>query len=472
MLSDRINGSGMRTHLTSEDWSAAALVAGIVTLALTLWPYPIPHPCVWGDLAVAAGLRPPSAEFPGLAPFLLHIVFDRLGAGGGLAASIVGAHLLAGLTAGLWFFVFRQLLEFAGRLDMSDHVWNRKICPALSAAGALLVAFSESVWISSQSFSAAGLDLFLAAFAFTALLRFIARGRRQMGVLAFLSFGLLGGDTPFGVLLLLPAFALIYLSWQMIDARDDIEPGVRLPPIEEFPWLMMVLAWAVGMGITFAITDSSFRASGGNPGEFSSMLDSWKRLLGEDTTLKGALVGSAVTLVPLVFMMAVFPRMTFPEAPRPFLLRTACLLAGVAAATQLLDVEALRYRTWTQEDEAVATSVLPGLFMASAAAAVVLSTAAFAAMAWCHETRSGRFFVKLGRFLVAVAAIAMVVSAGNGRQCREVRQKLAKVNEHVAKTLEECKGRDVIQSHGRLDVMLELRARSQGRKLAIMKDDK
>lgn len=470
MLSDNINGSGMRTHLTSEDWSASALVAGIVMLALTLWPYPIPHPCVWGDLAVAAGLKPPSAEFPGLAPLLMHVIFDRLGAGGGLALNLVGAHLLAGLTAGLWCFVFRQLLEFAGRLDMADNTWNRKICPAFSAAGALLVAFSEPVWTASQALSSAGVGLFLAAFAFTVLLRFIARGKRQLGVLAFLAFGLLGGDTPFGMLLLLPVVVLLVLSWRMIDARDDIEPGVRLPPIEEFPWLMMILAWAVGVGITFAIADSSFRAGGGDPGEFSSMLDSWTRLLGEDTTLKGALIGAAVTFVPLTFMVAVFPRLTYPDAPRPILLRMACLLVGVIAVAQLSDVEVLRYRTWTQEDEAVATSVLPGLFMVAAAAAAVLSAAAFAAMAWCHETRSPLFLVKFGRLLVAVAVIAAVVSAGYGRQCREVRQKLAKVDAHIVKTLEECKGRDVISSHGRLDVMLELRARSQGRKLTIVKD--
>ena len=372
MLSDRINGSGMRTHLTSEDWSAAALVAGIVMLALTLWPYPIPHPCVWPNIAVAAGLQPPSAEFPGLAPLMMRILFDRLGAGGGLAANVVGAHLLAGLTAGLWCFVFRQLLEFAGRLDMADNTWNRKICPAFSAAGALLVAFSEPVWTASQALSSAGVGLFLAAFAFAVLLRFIAKGKRPLGVLAFLSFGLLGGDTPFGVLLLLPALVLLVLSWRMIDARDDIEPGVRLPPIEEFPWLMMVLAWVVGVGITFAIADSSFRVAGGNPGEFGSMLDSWMHLLGEDTTVKGALVGSAVTLVPLVFMMAVFPRLTFPDTSHPIFLRMACLLAGLVAAAQLSDIEVLRYRTWTQEDEAVATSILPGLFMAAAAAAAVL----------------------------------------------------------------------------------------------------
>ena len=336
MLSDRINGSGMRTHLTSEDWSAAALVAGIVMLVLTLWPYPIPHPCVWTDIAAAAGLRPPSAEFPALAPLMMRILFDRLGAGGGLAANVVGAHLLAGVTAGLWCFVFRQLLEFAGRLDMADNTWNRKICPALSAAGAFLFAFSEPVWTASQALSSAGVGLFLAAFAFTALLRFIAGGHRQQGVLAFFSFGLLGGDTPFGVLLLLPVLVLLVLSWQMIDARDDIEPGVRLPPIEEFPWLMMLLAWAVGVGITFAIADSLFHVAGDNPGESGSMLvDSWMHILGKDTTVKGAIVGSVVTLVPLTFMMAVFPRLTFPDAPRPIVLRIACLLAGVLAAAQL-----------------------------------------------------------------------------------------------------------------------------------------
>ena len=124
MLSDRITGSGMRAHLSSGDWSAAALVAGVVTLVCTLWPYPMPHPCVWQDLAEAAGLRAPSSEFPGLAPFILRILFGHLGAESGYAAAILSGHLLAGLTAGLWCFVFRQLLEFGSLLDMADRVWN------------------------------------------------------------------------------------------------------------------------------------------------------------------------------------------------------------------------------------------------------------------------------------------------------------------------------------------------------------
>ena len=469
MVSDRINGSGMRTRLSSSDWSAAALVAGAVTLVLTLWPYPIPHPCTWDSLGVAAGLNPATAEFPGLAPFMLRMLFNSFGPGGGLAVSTVGAHLLAGATAGLWCFVFRQLLEFAGRLDMSDRMWNHKICPALAAAGAALVAFSEPVWTSSQTLTSAGIDMFLAAFGFAVLLRFIARGRRPTGVLAFLTFGILAGDTPFGVLLLVPVIVLLALSWRMIDARDDIEPVVRLPPIEEFPWTLMGLSWVVGLGITIAIADSCFRLSGGTAGDFPVMFDVWSGLLREDSTLKGAIYGASVTVLPLVFLMAVFPRLTFPESSKPFLLRAACLLAGLVAASQLLDVPELRYRNWADEDEAVATTLLPGIYMACAGAAAMLCVSAFAAMAWCHETRFGKMLIRLGRFVVIITVFAVVCRAGLGRQCHEVRAKLDKVDARITSMLEEVKGTDVVNS-SRLDVMLQLRAQSMGRKLTIVKD--
>jgi hypothetical protein len=470
MVSDSINGSGMRTRLASSDWSAAALVAGAVVLVLTLWPYPIPHPCMWDGLAVAAGMQPPASEFPGLGNFVLRIVLDVFGPGACFGANMVCAHLLAGATAALWCFVFRQLLEFCGRLDMADHLWNRKICPAIAAAGALLVAFSEPVWTSSQSLSAAGVDMFLAAFAFTALLRFIARGRRPTGLLAFLSFGFLAGDTPFGVLLLVPVGVLLFLSWRMIDARDDIEPGVRLPPIEEFPWTLMTLAWVVGLGITVAIADSCFRAGGGDPGDFSRMFDAWLGLLREGSTFKGALYGAAVTVLPLLFMVAVHPRLTFPDAHRPYLLRIACLIAGLVAASQFVDVPELRYRNWVDEDEAIATTLLPGLYMAAAGAAVTLSASAFAAMVWCHETRFGMFFVRVGRLAVIAAVVAIVCNSVFSRQCREVRAKLDKVNTHLTNTLKEAENSDVIQSHGRLDVMLRLKARAMGRKVTIVKD--
>ncbi|MBR4652763.1 MAG: hypothetical protein IKO72_05325 [Kiritimatiellae bacterium] len=470
MLSDRINGSGMRQRLSSGDWSAATLVAGAVILCLTLWPYPLPHPCVWQDLAVAAGLRQPTMEFPSLAAFISRILFDRLGADSGFAAMVVGGHLLSGVTAGLWYFVFRQLLEFCGRLDMSDSMWNKKICPALSAAGALLFAFSEPVWTSSQTFTAAGLDLFLAAGSMSVLLRFIARGRRQMGVLAFLGLGALAAETPFGLLPLAAAAGLLILGWRMIDAHDDIEPVIRLPPIEEFPWMLVAFAWVVGAGITLAIADSSFRAAGGDPGSFEAAARGWFNLLREGTTPAGAGVGLAVSALPLAFAMFALPWLSFPECRKPVWLRLACLLAGIVAVVQLLDMPELRYRTWTQEDEAVATALLPGLLMAMAAAAAVLCAASFAAMAWCHETRIPSPLVVLGRILIVLAAVAAVASAGYGRQCRDTRAKLAKVAEHVGRTLDECKGRDEIPSHGRLDVILELRARCQGRNLKIVKD--
>ena len=470
MVSDSINGSGMRTRLASSDWSAAALVAGAVILVLTLWPYPIPHPCMWNGMAVAAGMQPPASEFPGLGNFVLRIVLDVFGASASFGANMVCAHLLAGATAALWCLVFRQLLEFCGRLDMADHLWNRKICPAIAAGGALLVAFSEPVWTSSQSLSAAGVDMFLAAFAFAVFLRFVARGRRPTGLLAFLAFGVLAGDTPFGALLLVPVFALLILAWHMIDAHDDIEPGVRLPPIEEFPWTLMVLAWVVGLGITVAISDSCFRAAGGDPGEFSNMLDAWLGLLRQESTFKGALYGAAATVLPLAFLMAVFPRLTFPDAPRPYLLRVACLIAGLVAASQFLDVPQLRYRNWTDEDEAIATTLLPGLYMAAAGAAVVLSASAFAAMAWCHETRFGMFFVRIGRLIVIAAVVVLLCNCGFSRQCREVRAKLDKVNTHIVNKLKEVEDSDVMRSHGRLDVILQLKARSMGRKLTIVKD--
>ena len=467
MLSDRINGSGMRAHLSSGDWSAAALVAGVVTLVCTLWPYPMPHPCVWQDLAEAAGLRAPSSEFPGLAPFILRILFGHLGAESGYAAAILSGHLLAGLTAGLWCFVFRQLLEFGSLLDMADRVWNGRICPALSAAAALLVAFSEPVWTSSQTITSAGVDLFLSALAFTVLFRFLARGRRPMGVCAFLLLGMLAAETPFGLILLLPTAVLFVLAWRMIDSPEDIEPVLRFPPLEEFPWLLIVISWVVGAGVTWAIADSSFRAAGGAIGSLDEVFHAWFNLVKTGTTLPGLVFGLAVTALPLAVLMAVFPRLTHPLSRKPILVRLLCLLAGLVAVAQLSDIPELRYRTWSQEDEAVAVTLLPGLLMAFAGAAAVLSAAAFAAMAWCHDTRGGWFIVWLERGLLCLLVAALVGAAGYGRQCRDTRMKLAKVDAHIVRVLEGCKDTDTIASQGRLDTMLELRARCLGRKLTI-----
>ena len=111
--------------------------------------------------------------------------------------------------------------------------------------------------------------------------------------------------------------------------------------------------------------------------------------------------------------------------------------------------------------------LLPGLLMAFAGAAAVLSAAAFAAMAWCHDTRGGWLVVWLERGLLCLLVVALVGAAGYGRQCRDTRMKLAKVDAHIVRVLDGCKDTDTIASQGRLDTMLELRARCLGRKLTI-----
>ena len=197
------------------------------------------------------------------------------------------------------------------------------------------------------------------------------------------------------------------------------------------------------------------------------MVRAWFNLAKTGTTLPGLGFGLAVTALPLTLLMAIFPRLTHPLSRKPMLVRLLCLIAGLVAVAQLSDVPALRYRTWSDEEEAVAVTLLPGLLMAFAGAAAVLSAAAFAAMAWCHDTRGGWLVVWLERTLLCLLVVALVGAAGYGRQCRDTRAKLAKVDAHIVRVLEGCKGTDTIASQGRLDAMLELRARCLGRKLTI-----
>ena len=80
------------------------------------------------------------------------------------------------------------------------------------------------------------------------------------------------------------------------------------------------------------------------------------------------------------------------------------------------------------------------------------------------------FFVRIGRLIVIAAVVVLLCNCGFSRQCREVRAKLDKVNTHIVNKLKEVEDSDVMRSHGRLDVILQLKARSMGRKLTIVKD--
>ena len=114
----------------SRSWKdyAWAITLGCVLSALSWWwgCAEIP-PDLWEDVAVAAGVRPPVAPFPGLWHGLSCLLFRSVGLAKGVSILALAGPVSLGLLTAIFFLVFNELLPRTLRLRMKRARWSRLI---------------------------------------------------------------------------------------------------------------------------------------------------------------------------------------------------------------------------------------------------------------------------------------------------------------------------------------------------------
>ena len=142
------------------DLKLAGVLAGVVFLLLSIWPYPFPHPSSWAELAVAAGLRPADAVFPGIWRACSAVLFSFLPIKVATFALVLIGRLMAAADAAIFYFLLTRFVPAMLRSAVRPHGWIR-IARGILFLSALFFACSDSVWRAGQIATQTSFNLFL-----------------------------------------------------------------------------------------------------------------------------------------------------------------------------------------------------------------------------------------------------------------------------------------------------------------------
>ena len=454
------------------NWALAALVGVLTAATILVWGVPGMDPSLWNDAAVAAGVRPAHAIFPGYWRIFAHGLFAAFGVSGALRVLTALGAAVGGGCAALVYLAVRQALTFLVRVGRPYPVWSNRIAPFFSFVAALLFGVSDPLTRLAWTFSPALLHVAAFLLCVVLTLRWLRAGGRWTLFPCVALMGLLAAETPFAFLLPLALVGAYVIVWHGI--MDGLfEQPERLPSPKELPkWRMFFLFLGVlAVGVWANVT--AFAAFGGLKANGWTLADAYFRYPGGylraflgSASVVGWVLGLGFGILPLVVAVTLFPRVSRDDRPMPFNLGVMLFFAGAISFLQVGVFPATRFWTLSRDVVHVSNGALLALFAAAAMVAFALFGAAFAFACQCvdrsdDEDRPGvllRGLVPTLTVLFALLAFRSVPKATESEMQRIV-------DDAVHETVRECDGAKFIFTDGHLDPALELVAREKGRAL-------
>ena len=178
-----------------------AFLAGLV-FTFVYWAF-LPRgldPSLWGEMSVAAGLRPPSTIFAG--PWRLVVMWLLSVCGPGYIVEVlrIGGALLGGLSVLFVYLVIRQILAYLTRVkDLKYWSW---IAPLFAIVATICFGAGNAFIRALSPVSPGALRMFVLVISLYFFLRFVQAGGIWRVLLSMVFAGILAGETLVGFLLL------------------------------------------------------------------------------------------------------------------------------------------------------------------------------------------------------------------------------------------------------------------------------
>ena len=475
------------------DLIIAAVLGTAVFLFATLWSYPTLHPTLWGDAAVAAGVRPATSVVPGYWTFLASIVYSVSGIGAGNTMLALLGHLALALVAVCVFAVMREWLSFAMRMRPQLSRRRTFVMRLASVIGAIMFVATDPVWAAGQTFSETILLVFLTLGALEAFFVFLRKGEIKYSYLAAVLLGLIAAESPLGFFF---AALFVWLTMFIAKVMPALESPFFRPEIMEVgKWHMTFLFLAslvagIALNVITFLNHDGVEAVGETIGSvpLSYLLDYWGRIANAgDIGAWVLFVGIAIA--PFVVTTIKFPSSADEEQFLSYGAGITFLVCGIMAFAQAGFLPSLWF--WTYFPMTSQYLLAMGLFGSAATLSGAITilgvdslcrnharlsvqtfgedvtaddddddeTAAKFASEEAFNSRSTSFVRIACLVIVPVFLVAMMIP---GRMKSGTREILSLVNAALEEIVDEAKGAKYLFSDGALDNAIELKASETG----------
>ena len=484
--------------LQKETWDALA-TAGVFAGALLLlsaWSYPVLHPLVWDDAAVAAGLRPPTQPFPGVYRGILSVLFHYLGTATTLRAMPwIGAVLMSLATAGV-YVIFRDILPAALRLQAHIGRLGGGIGRLVAACAAVLFLCADPMWRAGQTFSPTTLFVALTVLAVYLFFRFVRKAVIAPLYVCFAVLGVISAETPLGFVLMLVSAVgvLLAANWAASPAVPLVNPFVD-GLVRDVAFRRLVNLWGfcflgtLGLDVWLFMHQGGVEAAGGNPdvlGVLFICLHSCVAAVKTSIAPVALLFAFLLALAPFILAVRALPRAWDDDRFLPFLLSVVYAVVGLVGLSQLSAARVLWFWTWQRSGSMVSSDMVLAFILMFDVAAVAFALAVFGVDACCRNYRriaqktypesmqmieAAKLAESLGKTRVVrrrvfwSLLVLVPLCALPGRRQAAERGMMSVMDDYVVETLRETEACDTIFTDGSYDPLLELRAQAAGRTL-------
>lgn len=485
-------------ELPKEAWDALATIGVFVgaLLLLSVWSFPMLHPLVWDDAAVAAGLRPPADPFPGVYRGILTVLFHYSGPAMTLRAMHwIGVALMSLAATGV-YVIFRDILPAALRLQAHIGRLGGGIGRLVAAVAAVLFLCADPIWRAGQTFSPTTLFVFLTVLAVYLFFRFVRNAVIAPLYFCFAVLGILSAETPLGfVLMALAAVGvLLAANWAASPAVPLVNPFVD-GLVRAVAFRRLVNLWGFCFLATLALDvwlfmhQGGVEAAGGNQdvlGVLFICLHCCVVAVKTSIAPVALLFAFLLALVPFVLAVRALPRAWDDDRFLPFLLSVVYAVVGLVALSQLSAAPVLWFWTWQRSGSMVTSDIVLSFILMFDVAAVAFALAVFGVDACCRNYRriaqkmypesmqmveAAKLTESLGKTRVVrrrvfwTLLVLVPLCAVPGRRLSAERGMMSVMDDYVAEVLKETESCDTVFTDGSYDSLLELRAQAEGRTL-------
>lgn len=371
-----------------RNWWDSLLTLGVGLLVyelLALWCYPILHPSVWEEVAVAAGLRVPALPYPGVYRAILRMLFCAFPAGEVLDLLPILGRASMAVSAMFVYLVFRDLLP--------PLLWVRAQMARIGRASALFAALlfvcADPVWRAGQVFSPVSLFLLLSTGAGWCLFRFLRKGAWGAIVLCLTLLGLVAADSLFGILFAVVALVVVVLAVNQTLRTFTPLVNPRVAEVVHGSTFKNLTCLVLGVStVTFALNVRQQDLVGGHSLELLlTIVREITQSVRTAVTPVGWLFVLLFSLAPLIFTLKVLSRARNDDKFLPGSVGAICLGAGVVSLTQLAGAPVLWFWTWGGGRALVTSDAVLAVILGFNVATCACVVAVFGRDVWCRNYR-------------------------------------------------------------------------------------